>query len=98
MPNGAEGGAFRDFGNFSTFAGPNGNRVVIISGTRDNGVMHVAEALSRRSSVAEIDNKAGDARSFESLFEVDGVAHAGLNARLLFVSSRKDDAIWRGEP
>jgi hypothetical protein len=42
MPNGAEGGAFRDFGYFSTFA--------------------------------------------------------GLNARLLFVSSRKDDAIWSGVP
>lgn len=95
MPNGAEGGAFRDFGYFSTFAGPNGNRVVIISGTRDNGVMHVAEAVSRRSSVEEIDSKAGDAESFESLYEVDGMARAGLNARLLFVSSRKDDAIWR---
>ena len=93
-----EGGAFRDFGYFSTFAGPNGNRVVIISGTRDNGVMHVAEAVSRRSSVEEIGGKAGDAESFESLYEVDGMARAGLNARLLFVSSRKDDAIWRGIP
>jgi len=98
MPNGAEGGAFRDFGYFSTFAGPNGNRVVIISGTRDNGVMHVAEAVSRRASVQEIDSKAGDAESFESLYEVDGMARAGLNARLLFVSSRKDDAIWSGAP
>lgn len=98
MPNGAEGGAFRDFGYFSTFAGPNGNRVVIISGTRDNGVMQAAEAVSRRSSVEEMDRKAGNAGSFESLYEVDGMARAGLNARLLFVSSRKDDAIWRGEP
>jgi hypothetical protein len=98
MPNGAEGGAFRDFGYFSTFAGPNGNRVVIISGTRDNGVMHVAEAVSRRSTVDEIDQKAGDAESFESLYEVDGMARAGLNARLLFVSGKKDDAIWRGTP
>jgi hypothetical protein len=98
MPMGAEGGAFRDFGYFSTFAGPNGNRVVIISGTRDNGVMHVAEAVSRRSSVEEIDGKAGDAESFESLYEVDGMARAGLNARLLFVTSRKDDEIWRGVP
>lgn len=98
LPTAAEGGAFRDFGYFSTFAGPNGNRVVIISGTRDNGVMHVAEAVSRRSSLEEVDGKAGDAASFESLYEVDGMARAGLNARLLFVSSRKDDAIWRGVP
>jgi hypothetical protein len=58
--------------------------------------MLVAEAVSRRSSVEEIDGKAGDAESFESLYEVDGMARAGLNARLLFVTSRKDDEIWRG--
>jgi hypothetical protein len=98
MSGGGEGGAFRDFGYFSTFAGPNGNRVVIISGTRDTGVMHVAEAVSRRSSVDEIDGKAEGAAAFESLYEVDGMARAGLNARLLFVASRKDDAIWRGAP
>ena len=98
MPNGAEGGAFRDFGYLSSFAGPNGNRVVIISGTRDNGVMHVAEAVSRPASVAEINEKVGQAESFESLYEVDGMARAGLNARLLFVSSRKDAEIWRGAP
>ena len=91
MPMGSEGGAFRDFGYFSTFAGPNGNRMVIISGTRDSGVMHVAEAVSRRAGVEEIVGKAGQSESFESLYEVDGVARAGLNARLLFVSGLKDD-------
>lgn len=91
MPMGSEGGTFRDFGYFSTFAGPNGNRMVIISGTRDSGVMHVAEAVSRRAGVEEIVDKAGRSESFESLYEVDGVARAGLNARLLFVSGLKDD-------
>jgi hypothetical protein len=98
MPMGSEGGVFRDFGYFSTFAGPNGNRIVVISGTRDNGVMHVAEALSRRAGVAEISAKAAGAESFESLYEIDGMARAGLNARLLFVSSMKNDAIWSGAP
>lgn len=98
MPMGVEGGAFRDFGYFSTFAGPNGNRVVVISGTRDNGVMHVAEALSRRVGVEELARESAGAASFESLYEVDGMARAGLNARLLFVSSMKNDAIWSGAP
>lgn len=98
MPMGPEGGAFRDFGYFSTFAGPNGNRVVVISGTRDNGVMHVAETLSRRAGVEEVTRKAGGAESFESLYEVDGMARAGLNARVVFVSSMKNDAIWSGAP
>ncbi len=98
MPMSAEGGAFRDFGYFSTFDGPAGNRVVIISGTRDNGVMHVAEAVSRRAGVEEIGSKASGAESFESLYEVDGMARAGLNARLLFVSRLKGDSIWSGAP
>ncbi len=98
MPMGVEGGAFRDFGYFSTFAGPNGNRVVVISGTRDNGVMHVAEALSRRAGVEEVARNSAGASSFESLYEVDGMARAGLNARLLFVSPMKSDAIWSGSP
>jgi hypothetical protein len=98
MPMGVEGGAFRDFGYFSTFAGPNGNRVVVISGTRDNGVMHVAEALSRRASIDDLIRQAGGVDSFESLYEVDGMARAGLNARVLFVSSMKNDAIWSGAP
>ena len=98
MPMGSEGGAFRDFGYFSTFAGPNGNRVVVISGTRDNGVMHVAESLSRRAGVDEVARQAGSAASFESLYEIDGMARAGLNARLLFVSPMKNEAIWSGAP
>ncbi len=98
MPMGPEGGAFRDFGYFSTFSGPSGNRIVVISGTRDNGVMHVAETLSRRAGVEEIVRHASGAASFESLYEVDGMARAGLNARLLFVSSMKNDAIWSGAP
>jgi hypothetical protein len=98
MPMGAEGGAFRDFGYFSTFAGPNGNRVVVISGTRDNGVMHVAETLSRREGVDEVTRQAKGADSFESLYEVDGMARAGLNARVLFVSSMKNESIWSGAP
>ncbi|MDY6947560.1 MAG: helix-turn-helix domain-containing protein [Pseudomonadota bacterium] len=98
MPMGSEGGVFRDFGYFSTFAGPNGNRIVVISGTRDNGVMHVAEALSARAGVAELGSKAAGADSFESLYEIDGMARAGLNARLLFVASMHNDAIWSGAP
>jgi hypothetical protein len=98
MPMGPEGGVFRDFGYFSTFAGPNGNRIVVISGTRDNGVMHVAETLSRRAGVEEVSRQAAGTDSFESLYEVDGMARAGLNARVLFVSSMKNDAIWSGAP
>jgi hypothetical protein len=98
MPMGADGGAFRDFGYFSTFDGPADNRIVIVAGTRDNGVMHVAEAVSQRAGVEEMSSQAGSSESFESLYEVDGMARAGLNARLLFVSGLKGASIWSGTP
>jgi hypothetical protein len=60
--------------------------------------MHVAEALSGRDGVDAVVRGSGGADSFESLYEIDGMARAGLNARLLFVSAMKNDAIWSGAP
>jgi hypothetical protein len=90
----ASGGEFRDYGYFSTFAGPGGNRIVVIAGTRDIGVMQVAQSLSQRGEVRDLCQKAGDAKAFESLFEVSGVGKTGLRSRSLFVSAMKADTIW----
>src|SRR5688572_15158826 len=88
------GGEFRDYGYFSTFAGPNGNRVVVIAGTRDIGVMQTAQSLARRNDVSELCQCAGDAAGFESLVEVSGVGQTGLRSRTLFVSAMNADNIW----
>jgi hypothetical protein len=88
---------YKDYSYFSTFPGPNRNRIVIIAGTRDTGVMNMAETLSRPGSVAALAQKAGSATSFESLYEVYGVARAGLNAKQLFVSPLKTAHIWDAE-
>ena len=90
----ASGGEFRDYGYFSTFAGPGGNRIVIIAGTRDIGVMQTAQSLSQRNDVRELCKRAGDATAFESLVEVSGVDQTGLQSRMLFVSAMKADNIW----
>lgn len=92
----AEGGDARymDYGFFSTFPGPGRNRVVIIAGTRDTGVIQIAEAVTTPSIVADLSRQADDATSFESLYEVYGVASAGTNAKLLFVSGLDTAHIW----
>jgi hypothetical protein len=92
-PDSAEA-SYTDYGYFSTFAGPANNRIVIISGTRDTGVMHVADALTRPSVVQDIVKRAGGAPSFESLYEVYGMAGSGMNAKQLFVSGLKPVQIW----
>jgi hypothetical protein len=87
-------GEFRDYGYFSTFAGPDGNRIVVIAGTRDIGVMQVAQSLSQRSEVRELTKRAGTAAAFESLVEVSGMGKTGLHARPLFVSAMKAEKVW----
>jgi hypothetical protein len=89
-------GEFRDYGYFSTFAGPNGNRVLVIAGTRDVGVMQIAQSLSQRRAVEDICQHAGATAAFESLVEVSGVGKTGLQSRSLFVSALKADKIWDG--
>ena len=92
-PESAEAG-YTDYGYFSTFSGPANNRIVIIAGTRDTGVMHVADALTRPTVVADLVKRAGGAQSFASLYEVYGMAGSGMNARQLFVSGLKPAQIW----
>jgi hypothetical protein len=87
-------GEFRDYGYFSTFAGPGGNRIVVIAGTRDIGVMQIAQSLSRRSDIHDLCKNAGAARAFESLVEVSGMGKTGLQARPLFVSAMQAEKVW----
>ena len=90
----ASGGEFRDYGYFSTFAGPGANRIVVIAGTRDIGVTQMARSLSQRDEVRDLCRGAGQAAAFESLVEVSGVGQTGLRSRSLFVSAMKADGIW----
>ena len=87
-------GEFRDYGYFSTFAGPGKNRIVVIAGTRDIGVMQIAQSLSQRTDVRELCQHAGAAPAFESLVEVSGMGKTGLHSRSLFVSAMKADRVW----
>jgi hypothetical protein len=87
-------GEFRDYGYFSTFAGPEGNRIVVIAGTRDIGVMQVAQTLSRHQEIHELCKQAARARAFESLVEVSGMGKTGLHARPLFVSAMQAEKVW----
>jgi hypothetical protein len=89
-------GDFRDYGYFSTFAGPGSNRIVVIAGTRDIGVMQIAQSLSQRKEVSELAQHAGASPAFESLVEVSGMGKTGLHARSLFVSTMKADQVWDG--
>jgi hypothetical protein len=87
---------YRDYGYFSTFEGPTGNRIAILSGSRDTAVMGVAEKLTRVSELSELEQKTPASGDFEALFEVKGQKHMNLEARVLAAYPVNSPSIWTG--
>lgn len=97
-----EGEPFRDYGLFSTFPASSNTQVVLISGMRDAGLMHTAQALadgdSLQEMVASIDSDTDEAvRSFEALFEVFGVDRLNFDANLVYASQLNTEKLWGRE-
>lgn len=88
---------YRDYAYVSTFAGPNGNRHVIIAGTRDTALRQAAEMLVDPRRIEELTAKAARNQDFEALYEVYGVNRTNIEARLLVAAPLDAASIW-GEP
>jgi len=86
---------YRDYGYFSTFSGSNGNRVVIVAGTRDVALANTAEALAHPDSLGQLTRQAGSRRDFEALYEVYGMEGTNVDSKLLTTVPLNPAAIWR---
>ena len=87
---------YSDYGFFSTFEGPGGNRIAIVSGTRDAAVMGVAETLTRIESLERFQKKVGATPDFESLLVVKGQKHTNLEAQVITNYTLDSRSIWAG--
>jgi hypothetical protein len=87
--------SYRDYGYFSTFSGSNGNRVIIVAGSRDVALANTAEALARPDSLALLARQAGARRDFEALYEVWGMEGTNVDSKLLTTVPLNTAAIWR---
>jgi len=91
---------YRDYGFISTFPGPAGNQFVIISGTRDAGMMQAAHALSDPMFIKNLEHSRPDGGaavpSFEMLYEVTGYARTNLDAMLVHTAKLDYQQIWGG--
>jgi hypothetical protein len=87
---------YRDYGFFSTFRGPTGNRIAILSGSRDTAVMGVAEKLTQVASLEKLQEKLTRAEDFEALFEVKGQKHVNLETHVLASYALNSPSIWTG--
>lgn len=88
---------YSDYAYLAGFPGPNGNRVLVVSGTRDVAVMHAAEVLANAATLGELDAAAATS-DFEALYEVNGIHHTNVRGQLLQASARPRLDIWRPEP
>jgi len=94
-----EGQPFKDYGMFSTFPVSTDTQVVLISGMRDAGLMHTAQALSDPEAlndlVVALDNDTDEAvASFEVLFEVLGIDRMNFDANLIYAELLDTSQIW----
>jgi hypothetical protein len=87
---------YRDYGFFSTFSGPAGNRIAILTGSRDTALMGVAEFLTHPDTLAKVDAATKGAKDFEMLFEVKGQKHINLEAHILTTHPIDSSTIWTG--
>jgi hypothetical protein len=94
-----EGQSFKDYGMFSTFPVSTETQFVLISGMRDAGLMHTAQALSDSETlndlVVAMDNDTDEAvASFEALFEVVGIDRMNFDANLVYAAIFDTNQIW----
>lgn len=89
---------YRDYGYFSTYPGPGGNQFVVIAGTRDEGVMHIAQVVSDSAympaTIEAVPPQADGA--FELLYEVTGFDRTHIDAMLVHAAALDDSRIWHG--
>jgi hypothetical protein len=87
---------FHDYGYFATFAGPSGNHIVVIAGTRDVAAMHMAETLTKPTALQALTAQTGKTPSFEALYDVYGMDKLNLDGKLLMTSPLDSTTIWTG--
>lgn len=84
---------YHDYGYVATFAGPDGNRIVVLAGTRDVAAMHMGETVTNSRSLATLVQSAGQP-DFEALYEVYGMDQLNLDGKLLLTAPRDSTRIW----
>lgn len=73
--------ANRDYGYLAVATGPSGNRIIVIAGTRDIGVVQTAQIAADPKALKALDMQRGSTLS--ALYEVQGVGRTNLSYRLV---------------
>ena len=79
---------YRDYGILEKLQGPDGSTILVITGTRDEGVSQTAEAITNAQQLDELGRKADSTLPLEALLEVNAFNGTNLTGKLLVESNR----------
>lgn len=80
--------AYRDYGIFTEFRGPGGNTILVISGTRDEGVRQTAEAFTSAEKLTEFSRPPNATLPVEALLEVRAFDGVNMSGKIVVQSNR----------
>ncbi len=87
--------ARRNYAYVAMLPGPDGNRILVIAGTRDPALLQAADIMNDPKTLAKLE-KAGKDGYFEALFAVDGVGGENLRGTLIVAGPRTAEGMWDG--
>jgi hypothetical protein len=79
---------YHDYGIFEKLKGPGGNTIIVVAGTRDEGVSQTAEAFTSLQKLNELGRQNDLALPLEALIEVSAFNGTNLAGNLLVQSNR----------
>lgn len=85
-----------DYGFLSTFPGPSGNRILVVAGMRDEGLMEMASIMASADSIADLMTAVGEPQppAMEALYRVRGMNRMNIAAERVFASDFDPRHIW----
>jgi hypothetical protein len=91
--------SYTDYGWLATFAGPADNRVVVVAGTRDEALMHVATVAANFSEIRSLSEAVptpveDEHLAIEALYQVSSRDRAHVASRRVFSSPIDSQDIW----
>lgn len=96
-----ESGSFNDLGFLSSSPLPDGYQLMIIAGTRDTGLMHMAQMASGGS--LKVINEWLSAKvksepiSFETLYQVQGFDGTNFDAEPIYIGEFSNEELWHNK-
>lgn len=88
-----QGQPFRDLALLASWPGSAGNQFVLISGTRDAGLIHAAKVATQAEQLNALENTS----AFEALYDVYGIDRTNFDAALIYQQTLVPERIWTME-